>query len=113
MANKIYEAKIQRSKTPERMLYQRILGMKKYGIDFDEFQKMLISQNGGCAICGKTQPGKRDFHIDHDHKTGKVRGLLCVNCNLGIGNMQDDPSLLRLAIRYLERFSADAEISTT
>jgi hypothetical protein len=54
-----------------------------------------------CIICGKAATDQQ-LAIDHDHKTGHVRGALCSNCNLGIGHFKDDPRLLRLAARYLE-----------
>jgi hypothetical protein len=59
----------------------------------------------GCGICGKaTEPGRwGNLHIDHCHKTGKVRGVLCSECNSAIGKLKDDPDLLRKAIVYLER----------
>jgi len=65
---------------------------------------MLAQQDGKCAICGTKSTGKRkSFHVDHCHKTGVVRGLLCGNCNSGIGNLRDDVELLKKSIQYLER----------
>jgi hypothetical protein len=56
-----------------------------------------------CAICGKVAEwGKRGLHRDHDHKTGKTRGYLCHNCNVGLGHFKDSPKLLQKAIEYLE-----------
>jgi hypothetical protein len=73
-----------------------------YGISFLEYEKMLAAQDGKCAICGTTSTGNRKaFHVDHDHKTGEIRGLLCSNCNTGIGNLRDDIGLLNRAIEYL------------
>lgn len=62
-------------------------------------------QDGKCAICGKPEAlaAKGTFHIDHDHETGFVRGLLCSACNLGIGHFRDDPILMLKAIRYLRK----------
>ena len=75
---------------------------KAYGISYSEYKIMLVCQNGACAICGTTDTGKRkSFHVDHDHDTGMVRGLLCGNCNSGIGNLRDDIGLLKRAIEYL------------
>lgn len=75
---------------------------RTYGISFAEYEKMLNAQNGKCAICGTTSTGSRKaFHVDHDHKTGKIRGLLCSQCNTGIGNLRDDIGLLERAIEYL------------
>ena len=66
---------------------------------------LRLSQQGRCAVCGVLEvdaPRKR-FHLDHDHVTLAVRGLLCGNCNLGLGHFKDDPSRLRAAIKYLYR----------
>jgi hypothetical protein len=54
-----------------------------------------------CIICGK-EATDQQLAVDHDHRTGHVRGALCANCNLGLGHFKDDPTLLRLAARYLE-----------
>ena len=72
-----------------------------YGITLDEYDEMLAKQNGGCAICG-TNTIRGRFAIDHCHTTGKVRGLLCFDCNTGIGKLKDDPSLLLTAYNYLK-----------
>ena len=76
---------------------------RKYGITLDDYNKILSSQNGGCAICGsvKLRKGESYLHVDHDHETGEVRGVLCTNCNVGIGRFLDDPKLLQNAINYL------------
>ena len=89
-------------KNPQR---QRDRLFKKYGITAQQYDEMLLSQNGGCAICGKEKNGKKmNFVIDHNHLTGNVRALLCTQCNAGIGNFMDSPSLLRQAATYLESF---------
>lgn len=77
-----------------------------YGITIHEYDELLMKQNGVCAICGKPethiQYGKfRPLSVDHDHATGKVRGLLCTGCNRGIGFLRDDPKLLNKAAEYL------------
>lgn len=63
---------------------------------------MLVGQGCRCAICGSPR-GARSLHVDHDHTTGKVRALLCGNCNKGIGNFQEDPDLLLAAAMYVLR----------
>jgi hypothetical protein len=64
---------------------------------------MLAAQRGGCGICGtKTVPTIGSFHVDHDHVTGKVRGLLCHHCNVGIGSLGDSVEVLSKAISYLD-----------
>lgn len=76
---------------------------KAFGIGYQEYLTMLEAQQGACGICGTTDTGKRKaFAVDHCHDTGKIRGLLCSNCNTGIGNLRDDVKLLQRAIEYLK-----------
>jgi hypothetical protein len=76
---------------------------KMYGITLDQYKEMVDKQNGVCAICGCTETRKLKYlHIDHNHSTGKVRGLLCVNCNIGIGNFKENINFMKSAIKYLE-----------
>lgn len=74
---------------------------KHYGLTVERYQQMLDAQSGVCAICGSAPAGKR-LAVDHCHKTGRVRGLLCDMCNHGLGRLQDDTEILRKAITYLE-----------
>lgn len=73
----------------------------RYGLTLAERDALLAEAS--CEICGTTEwPGKdKKPHIDHDHKTGRIRGVLCSNCNIGIGYFKDDPDLLASAIDYL------------
>lgn len=78
---------------------------KKFNLTVEEYQDLYIAQSGVCLIC------KVDFltlpkrpAIDHCHNTGKIRGLLCANCNAGIGFLKDDPKILREAAKYLTKF---------
>lgn len=76
----------------------------RYGITAEDFDRILREQGGVCGACGGPPFGTgRTFHIDHDHVTGKVRGLLCQNCNVALGGARDDPENLRKLIAYLER----------
>lgn len=77
----------------------------KYGISPEQYDALLAEQGGGCACCGKTSAGGRHgrFHVDHDHKTGKIRGLLCHSCNVGIGALGDTIVGIERAARYLRR----------
>lgn len=72
----------------------------KYGISLDKYNELLKSQNGCCAICNENS--LRYLDVDHSHSTKAVRGLLCRQCNLGIGSFKDDPRLLHRAVLYLE-----------
>jgi hypothetical protein len=100
--------------------------LKKHGLTLEDFEVMLRAQDFCCAICrsntvgnkraGKgakphladqwpsvAQEGDFTWHVDHDHQTGRVRGLLCHHCNAGLGHFKDRPDLLDAAARYLEK----------
>lgn len=84
---------------------------RKFGMTPVEFAARLAEQSGRCAICpaefGATRAGKKQrLAVDHCHETGKVRGLLCANCNNGLGRFKDDPGLLERAAQYLRREGA-------
>jgi hypothetical protein len=91
-----------RHATPEfRADMLRRYYLRRYGLTMEQVDAMKAE---GCAICGRTEVDGRwekNMHIDHCHETSRVRGVLCHNCNLGIGNFQDDPELLQKAIDYL------------
>ena len=71
----------------------------RYGITVEEFETMKINQDGKCLICKRV----RFLNIDHCHKTGKVRGLLCITCNAALGGMNDNIEILERAIIYLKK----------
>lgn len=77
--------------------------LRQYGLTPNQYDAMFKEQNGACFICkGQDLSGCR-LSVDHDHKTSKVRGLLCGNCNTGLGSFKDNVGLLILASEYLER----------
>jgi hypothetical protein len=80
---------------------RRTLG--RYGLTQHDWDAMVEQQGNRCAICRGDKPGGRGelWHIDHDHETGNVRGLLCHACNVGLGNFRDDPALLEAAAAYI------------
>lgn len=83
---------------------------KKYGVTEEWFNETLQKQGGKCAVC---QVGLGDIpHIDHNHETGQVRGILCFSCNGAIGLLREDPQILVSAIQYLAMFSGTQEIET-
>ena len=88
----------------ERLRRQHI---RTYGIQPEDYEKMLLEQNGVCACCGQEETSKKSKHlsIDHCHHTGKVRALLCSKCNVGIGLFYDNIHNLRNAILYLEKYN--------
>lgn len=95
-----------KSKNPEKFKEYRRKGhlAKRYGITVEWYNFQLKKQNNQCAICQSDRLDKtsRRLSIDHNHITGKVRGLLCSTCNRGLGNFKDSPIILLKAIRYLK-----------
>lgn len=76
----------------------------QYGVTPERYAEMLAEQDGRCPICRVQFDGTpRQEHVDHDHVTGKVRGVLCRDCNLGLGRFKDNPESLASAIRYLAK----------
>lgn len=73
----------------------------KYGVTSEEWDELMAAQGGACAICGSADHRGNGWHTDHNHDTGKVRGILCHHCNVGIGLFQDDPAGLIAAAEYL------------
>ncbi len=74
---------------------------RRYGLSNEEYQEMLDAQQGVCAICGKECRKNLFLSVDHNHRTGAVRGLLCDDCNNGLAKFFDDVTLLQKAIEYL------------
>lgn len=103
------QAKEWRKKNPQKQKeYSQKRGKwwleSRYGITQDEWNLMYERQQGICAICKSDDPkgNHRIFHVDHCHKTNKVRGLLCDTCNRGLGMFYDNINILKSAIKYLE-----------
>ena len=76
---------------------------KLYGLTEEAFSSMIIEQDFCCPVCERQldPKGYRTVHVDHDHESGKVRGILCSNCNVGIGHPREDPAIMLRAIAYL------------
>lgn len=123
--NKVYQAKMAKEKRAklgtagqrDRREYQL---QYHFDITSEEYESILRSQGGVCAICSK--PDGQDLHssnrfkrlsVDHDHDTGMVRGLLCSNCNRAVGYLQDSPANARRATEYLEKHARDFEIAVS
>ena len=82
---------------------------KRYGITLEDYDNILESQSGKCAICDSDSPGgkKGRFAVDHDHETKKIRGLLCGTCNILLGHSKDNTNILLKAIQYLTKGEND------
>jgi hypothetical protein len=91
------------AKSGRRALANRKSYLKrKYGISVEEYERMLERQNGRCAVCRQPPTGV-SLHVDHDHESGRIRGLLCFTCNNSLGDMKDSEDRLAAAIDYLGR----------
>jgi hypothetical protein len=101
-------------RTPEQDRHRKL--KMNYGITAREYDALLASQGGGCAICGRDKnPGKfrQSLPVDHDHETGKIRGILCIDCNRALGMFRDDPRLLRKAAKYVESATINRRVAAT
>lgn len=105
---KAYDKKRYKKKSKQSHINQL---MKWYGLSLEDYEKMYSDRKGKCDICGIHKPPRNykygakphmSICVDHNHKTGKVRGLLCFQCNFALGNFKDDIELVRSAVRYLE-----------
>lgn len=74
---------------------------RTYGLTVEQYDEMLAAQGGGCAICGRPPRDDISLHVDHCHRTGDVRGILCFRCNNALGDYLDDGGLLQAAADYL------------
>ena len=106
----LLKGKEYRLKNKEKVEKQKRIGKLKYryGITLEIYSQMLEAQNNVCAICHlpesrKSRSGSYILSVDHDHKTGKVRGLLCHRCNNCLGTLKDNTQILQSAINYLNR----------
>jgi len=104
-----YQQKLRQNNYQHDPKYSRKQNLKsKYKLTIEQYELMLKSQNGVCAICKspETKKDRKDkikrLAVDHCHKLFKVRGLLCQDCNHGLGNFRDNLETLKQAIRYLE-----------
>lgn len=80
-------------------LYSHI---RRYGMSSSDFNSLMDKQNNRCAICDAEPPERRRLSVDHDHASGRVRGLLCDPCNRGLGQFNDDVVKLQAALEYLK-----------
>ena len=103
--NEYHRAKYKSLTPEEKRIRNRKQQLAIYGLTLEDYDAMLLEQNGGCAICSKeeTISGKGVLSVDHDHKSGKVRGLLCDTCNRGLGHFFDNTEYLTNAVLYLQQ----------
>lgn len=94
---------------PEKLTEYRL--KSRYNITPEQYTDLFVSQGGVCVICGQSESAKHNktkevqkLAVDHCHKTGKIRGLLCQDCNRGLGKFQDDPARLENAAAYIRKY---------
>lgn len=106
---KRYAARAEKQKAQKKEQYTPELGrarnlFSKYKITIDEFETLKLSQNNCCAICRISLVNENKPHVDHSHKTGKIRGILCHLCNPGLGMFKDSIEILQAAQDYLKKY---------
>lgn len=99
----------QQQRVPRKLLNLKS-ALSKYGLSVEAFNEIAQRQGGVCAICHKPPAGtgktSARLNVDHDHKTGRVRSLLCSSCNQGLGLFHEDEMALRAAADYIEKWKA-------
>lgn len=101
--------KMWRRKNPHRMAQakKKCILKQQYGLSVQEYLLLIQKQNGGCAICGGKnirKNNKTGLCVDHNHITGNTRGLLCDQCNRGLGLLKDSVDILSKAVKYLKKY---------
>lgn len=92
-------------------LYRKRARLKRYGITPEQYDQLLTEQGGKCTICGANEcVTGREFAVDHCHTTGKIRGILCGPCNVGIGMLGEDLSRIEKAHSYLQSHLSNEEV---
>lgn len=105
---KYYDEKEKNFLLPQPIIIRKAYLKRIYNLEVEEYVALIEKQNNKCAICGKEETeltrnnNKKAISIDHCHKTGRIRGLLCGKCNKGIGYFNDDIEILQKAIEYLK-----------
>jgi Recombination endonuclease VII len=94
----------------QKRRYRAKVRENTYGITEGQFDDMLQAQGGACAICGKT-PESKGHHVDHCHRTGAIRGVLCDLCNRGLGFFKDSSEALRMAAQYIDSHDTGLKVS--
>jgi hypothetical protein len=109
----MFDARRQRARQPDSPHVRRKYALRQYGIGQEDYSMLYAAQHGRCAVCAVFKEpwvptgvaGRSKYLVvDHDHSTGHIRGLLCTNCNIAIGQMHDNPIIVRAAAAYLEQF---------
>lgn len=97
-----------KKKTPEETKHyiKSTAFERRWGFPIEHFNTMLEKQKHKCLICNKIFENSKKSHLDHCHTTGIIRGILCTNCNIGLGHFRDNIDLLKSAVKYLKKYNA-------
>jgi hypothetical protein len=99
---RVQAAQRKRRERPEVKAKERDSHLRRtFNINQERYAELLAAQGGGCAVCGKRPKPGKSLHVDHDHATGEVRGLLCFSCNAALGHLRDDPERIDALMAYL------------
>lgn len=102
------QAKAYRRRHRERI--NKAKTAKKFGLTIEQWDALYEEQGGRCTLCGNGRGNYHELSVDHDHDTGKIRGLLCGPCNMGIGQLRDDPELLERAAMYIREHKVNHDL---
>ena|SRR5215469_11271922 len=101
----------QRNRVARNLIAKRHRFKKLYGMTLEQWEEMFDRQGRSCAICRSSHPrSSRGWHVDHDHKTGRVRAILCVSCNLVLGFVEEQERWLLSVVDYVRRFGCEQRL---
>jgi len=99
----VYRARVSEIRKRDPLRFRRYMLKNRFGITYEQWLEIFEAQGRCCKVCGSSEPGtKKGWHTDHDHVTGRMRGILCHSCNILLGLAKDDICRLEKAIIYLK-----------
>lgn len=105
--------KPKRTEEERKNLYKSRAFNRKYGISKEDFYVLRSKQNNKCAICENELENDKKSHMDHCHDTGKLRGVLCTTCNVGLGMFKDSLPIIKSAVKYLKKYNSETGPKST
>ncbi len=98
---KVCSEELRRARYDPARMRDKNLQKNYRGFSSQDYEALFLEQGCACAVCGRQQ--RRHLHVDHDHATGAVRGLLCSDCNTALGHLHDSPEIIRKLLQYISR----------
>jgi Recombination endonuclease VII len=99
---KVCSEEVRRARYDPAKMRDENLQQNYRGFSSQDYDALFLEQGGSCAVCGRQQ--RRHLHVDHDHATGVVRGLLCNDCNAALGHLRDSPGTIRRLLQYISQY---------